>query len=717
MPRPGWPGVGLLLAFASPALAAQEPAAPPVAQAVRASGPIRVDGVLDEPDWAAVPPIGRLLQREPREGEAPSEETEVRILYDEDNLYFGILCRDRQPSAVVATQLARDADLSVDDRVTVVLDPFFDQRNGFFFETNPAGARVDGQISNNGEQLSTAWDGIWEARARRTPEGWLAELAIPFKTLRFKPGQTTWGLNVERQIKRLNEVDRWASPRHDIWIGNLSAAGQLGGLSGLRQGLGLDLKPFLSAGEEQGSGRFKVGLDVFKALTPSLTASLTVNTDFAETEADARQVNLTRFPLFFPEKRAFFLEGAGVYDIAGLGSQSTDLVPFFSRTIGLLQGVEVPILAGAKLSGRVSGFNVGLLDVETGTSDELGVPRQNLLAFRASRNLFEQSWVGVIATRGNPAGTGDNTLLGADLRLATSRFRGGQNLSLDLWGMRTSDQASGRNDHAWGFKLDYPNDLWDANLSFKRIGDFFAPGLGFVPRTGIQKTGLAISFKPRPERFGIRQFFFEVVPEYVTNLEGRVESWSVFTAPLNLVTESGEHIEANWIPSFERLLLPFEIWPGVIVPPGSYHWSRFGAEVETAAKRSWVLALEGKWGDFYDGSLRQVEAALTLKPSTHVSLVAGFEYNHARLRGGSFVTRILSGRLNLGLSPDLTWSNLVQYDNESRTLGAQSRMHWTLRPGRDVFLVFNRGWLRREDGTYLPEFDRGSVKLQYTIRL
>ncbi len=690
----------------------------PIAVAARAER-IRVDGVLDEPAWAAAAPIGPLVQRDPEAGAPASEETEVRVLFDADNLYFGVVCRDRTRAAIVSTQLGRDADLEVDDRVIIVLDPFLDHKNGFFFAVNPAGARSDGQISNNSQELSYEWDGIWDARARTTDDGWAAEIAIPFKTLRFAPGRTVWGLNVERQIKRRQEHDRWASPSRDSWIGNLAAAGQLAGLDGLRQGRGLDIRPFVSGGEQDSSGTFKVGGDVVKSLTPGLTASLTVNTDFAETEADSRQINLTRFELFFPEKRTFFLEGAGVFDVAGLGSQNPDLIPFFSRTVGLVDGQEVPILLGLKVSGRQSGLNVGLLDVETRAADLGGgrLAAQNLLALRVSRNVREQSWIGMIATRGNPTGTGDNALIGLDARLATSHFRGDKNLALNAYALRTDDASSRRIDYAAGLELDYPNDRWNLAWSGKRIGRGFDAAMGFVPRTGIYGADLYTAFQPRPGRFGIRQLFFEVEPSLVAGLDGRVENWRVFTAPLNLRTESGEHLEWNYAPAFEHLDAPFEIQPGVVLPPGSYRWTRFRAEVNTATKRPWVVDFAFRWGSFYGGSLRQYQPALTLKPSTHLSLVLQMERDEGKLPQGEFVTQLFSGRLDYSLSPNAKWSNLVQYDSVSRVLGFQTRVRWIVKPGSDLFFSASRGWQRRDDGDLVPTFDKGSAKLQWTFRL
>ena len=408
-------------------VAGQSAQAPPSAAAARVTGTIRIDGVLDEEAWRQATPIGPLTQADPEEGAKAAEETEVRVLFTESTLYFGIVCHDRTPRTIVSTQLTRDGDLDSDDSVLIAIDPFLDHRNGFFFQVNPAGARVDGQIANNSEDTNRDWDGIWEAAARITPDGWVTEIAIPFKTLRFKPGQTTWGLNVERRIKRRNETDRWAGARRDVWTANLSEAGRLEGLEGIHQGRGLDIRPYVSGGEQNSDGKFTGGVDVFKNLTPNMNASVTVNTDFAETEVDARQINLTRFPLFFPEKRAFFLEGAGVFDVAGTNEES--VLPFFSRRIGLLGGQEVPILAGAKIVGRQSDYNIGVLDAHTRALDGNAATAQNLLAARVSRNVFRQSWIGAIVTNGNPTGAGGNTLVGVDARFATSTFHGDKNLS------------------------------------------------------------------------------------------------------------------------------------------------------------------------------------------------------------------------------------------------------------------------------------------------
>jgi len=692
--------------------------ATPIATARRATGPIHLDGRLIEPDWDAAPSIGPLTQREPAEGRPATEATDVRLLFDDNAIYVGVVCHETHPRGLIATQLTRDANLDVDDRVTIVLDPFFDHRNGFFFQINPVGARTDGQISNNAQDLTREWDGIWDAAVTRSADGWIAEVAIPFKTLRFRPDQSVWGFNVERQIKHLFETDRWAAARVTSWIGNLADAGQLQGLAGARQGRGLDVRPYISGGADDGDGDFAVGLDVFKNLTPNLNASVTINTDFAETEADIRQVNLTRFPLFFPEKRTFFLEGAGVFDVAGLAG-GTDLIPFFTRHIGLYgdeeTGGEVPIGVGAKIVGRQSDYNIGVLDVQTRSVPEVRLTGQNLFAARVSRNLFEQSWVGAIVTNGNPDGTGRNSLIGADARFGTSKFHGNRNLALDLFMERTDDQALG-SDYAGGFGLSYPNDRWDMFIKWKQIGDAFEPALGFVPRSGIRTTNARIAFQPRPQRWGIRQFFFEFEPEYITNLANRVENWRLFIAPFNVRTESGEHLEWNVIPEFEHLDAPFEIEQGVVLPAGSYQWHRYRAQANTATKRWWVVDVTYWWGGFYDGTRKQMTFGLTMKPTSHLALALLLDRNNVDLREGQFYTQIVTARADYNFTPNVSWQNLEQYDNESRILSFQSRFRWILRPGNDLFVVVNRGWVRTFDGTFDPTFNRTTSKLQYTFR-
>jgi hypothetical protein len=333
-----------------------------------------------------------------------------------------------------------------------------------------------------------------------------------------------------------------------------------------------------------------------------------------------------------------------------------------------------------------------------------------------SRDIFQQSYVGAIFTRGNPSGLGDNSLIGADARFATSKFRGDKNLSLDVFLMRTSDQATSSTDYAGGFWLDYPNDLWDIRLQGKQIGDNFRPALGFVPRRGMRKASGGVEFRPRPERWHIRQLGFELDGEVIADLNNIVENWSVSLTPVNVEMESGDQIQFSLRPEFERLPEPFEIGEGIVLPPGSYRWHRYEIEAQTASKRVWVLQSNFSWGSFYDGTRRQIAMGITLKPSTHFVFGLESERNHIDLKQGRFYTQLFSVQGNFNLSPNLSLANLVQYDNESRIFGFQSRFRWILKPGNDLFLVLNRGWYRTFDHNYISTFDRGTVKLAYTFR-
>jgi hypothetical protein len=715
----GFAGVLAILYFT---FALQAFAQVPKATASLISEEIRMDGRLDEPAWKSATPIGDLVQVLPKEGEKPSERTEVRVLVDSNALYFGITCFNRAPSSIIATQLTRDADLSVDDNITVVLDPFFDHRNGFFFTVNPAGARADGQISNSAEFTTLDWDGIWNAHARITEEGWVAEIIIPFKTLRFKPNQSVWGLNIERTNKHTNETNRWSGARRDLWKSNLAVAGQLEGIPNIRQGMGLDIRPYgLMVRREGNDWKVDGGLDVSKNLAPNLNASLTVNTDFAETEVDARQVNLTRFDLFYPEKRAFFLEGAGVFDVVtGAGSPFPDLVPFFSRRIGLMEqnGItsEVPILVGGKITGRQSRYNIGVVDVQTDDVDGTGIQGQNLFAARVSRDFWKQSYVGGIFTHGNPEGTGSNTLAGADARFSTSSFQGNKNLSLNLFMLRTEDEFSDTSDYAGGFSVEYPNDRWFGIFSWKQIGENFNPALGFAPRTGIRKTNAMFMFRPRPEKGGVRQLVFHAFPEIITDLHNQVQNWSVAISPFELEFNSGDLIEFEVMPQFERLPFAFPISRDVTIPIGSYQFTRYGTRLETATKRRWVINFDTQFGTFYNGTRRDFELELLLKPTHHLMLGFKTERADVELKQGKFFSQLFSAQANYNFSPNISLANLVQYDNKSRILGFQTRFRWILKPGSDLFLVLNRGWEKTLEHQYLSKFDRGTVKLQYNFR-
>jgi hypothetical protein len=695
------------------------------AEVKRINARITVDGILNEPEWAAASSIGELVQREPKPGEKPTEQTEVKILYDSLNVYIGIMCYDSRPSQIVATQMSRDADLSADDRIEILIDSFHDRHNAFYFSTNPSGALVDGLLVENGT-LNRDWNAIWFARTRRSDQGWSCELAIPFKSVGFKKGEAVWGFNFSRTIKRKIEEDRWASPRLDVNFFQVSEAGEIVGLTDINQGRGLDIRPFLSSKALHNVDRGndfsgKTGLDIFYNITPSLKWTTTFNTDFAETEVDNRQINLTRFPLFFPEKRSFFLENAGVFSFS---NTSPEIIPFFSRRIGLLAGNEVPLRAGTKLTGKAGPYSLGVLAVRTGESDfedGAGIGAKNLFVARVKRDFLKQSYIGGIYTEGNPAGPAASRTYGADLHLFTSRFLGKeQNFGVDAFGLKSSNEGVTSRDTTYGFSAQYPNDLWGLGITWWHIGKNFAPALGFVPRANVNKLSISAEFDPRPKDFlNVRQMFHEFFFTRFTRLDkSRTESWRLFTAPINYELNSGEHIEFNYAPQFERLFEPFEISSGVVLPPGDYRFTRWRLEINTASKRRWKFDNEWWFGSYWSGHADEVATSFQYKLAPHLLANIGMDQTFARLKEGNFVARIFSFGADYSVSALLTFYNLVQLDNESRNLGWQSRVRWILRPGNEVFVVFNQGWLQDERGgfNFRATDTKLAGKLQYTFR-
>jgi len=712
-------------------LAARTLESPPAIRANPISQRIVIDGRLDEAAWNTGVSIPSLTQQEPSPGVAtPFDGTRVTILTDGERLYVGVVCPDPAPERVAIHTLQRDAEQEGDDSIALVFDTFGDHRTGYLFRVNAGGARQDGLISGK-DGVSLDWDGIWEARTRRDASGWTAEILISVRSLRFGRGLDGWGFNVERTVARERLTLRWASASLDSGLADLQRAGTLSGLARLRQGLGLSVAPY-ALGRIDETSRTGVrqdgdlGLDLSYNLTPSLGAVVTVNTDFAETEVDSRQVNLTRFPLFFPEKRPFFLEGSNLFEF---GSElAPDLIPFYSRRIGLAEGRAIPIDLGAKVLGRQDRWGFAFLGVETG-SDGREARAHPLLAARTTFDVDDHLRLGALGTRGTPSGAGDNTFGGLDALWQTSSFRGDKNLTLAAWAARsTGDRPSGRthgdrsrDDTGWGVRAFYPNDLWDLSFSLDSYGEALDPALGFLPRPGTRKWAWGTAYQPRPSAEGpfgwVRQFFFELFVTRVDRLGGATESWRVFTAPWNVETKSGEHLEANWAPQFERLSEPFEIASGVVIPPGDYRFDRYRVEAQSASSRPWRVGSTVWFGDFFGGRLTQWESFVyrTFGAGTlRVELDA--ENDFGSLPQGDFVQRLLQAKTFYSFSPDLLASAFVQYDSESRDLGLNARLHWTFQPGRDLFVVWNRNWKRAlsESDRFTRESDRLVVKLRWS---
>ncbi|HAK95983.1 MAG TPA: hypothetical protein DCM87_13580 [Planctomycetes bacterium] len=669
------------------------------AVAVRVEEGPRVDGRLDDAAWKAVPPGGPLVQVVPYEGAEPTQRTEFRVVYDADAIYFGVWCHDDRPDLIVANEMLHDGRLYADDEVIIVIDTFLDRRNGYQFIINPNGARGEALISDN-VSLNDDWDGVWTAAATIDAEGWNAEAAIPFKSLSFDPGTEVWGFNIFRQIRRNSEKNRWVSPRPELSTHNVAEAGTLRGLSGLRHGIGLEVIPYAlgkyrrdhDSGDEDWKGEW--GGDLRYRITPNLTASLSYNTDFAETEVDMRQINLTRFPLFFPEKRGFFLEDSGVFRFGGLG---TNLMPFFSRRIGLSEeGEPVPILLAGKVTGRVGPYNIGAIDA---VLDEHGdLDTENAFVARVSRNVLEQSSLGAIVTAGDPNSERENVLGGADFGYRTTSLFGDHVLQGNMFFMGTyTEETAGAAEApdgtglSFGGNLSLPNDVYSASIGFYQVDEEFEPALGFAPRRGVRAYTGSASFKPRPESWNaVRQLFFTYSNSHFTDLANELETASHTLTPLSFLFESGDSVYASVSGTLDAPGEDFEIHPGVVIPAGEYWWPSGRVGLDSSNARPIEIECEGSTGGFYDGRKTACWGAVEVRPIKYFGVRMGYSVNAIRLPEGDFDTQLASVRARFTFTPNLAWHNLVQYDSVSETAGYNSRLVWEFRPGAKAYLVLNQ---------------------------
>jgi len=680
---------------------------------------VTVDGALAERVWETAEVASGFRQTDPSEGAEPSGETRVRVLAGPKTLVIGIECDDPDPAGIVSFSKQRDAELRSEDHVRIVLGPFLDGRSGYVFAVNPGGARYDALIEPGGEDDNPNWDGIWEASARRTDRGWTVEIRIPIESLSFNPALRQWHFNVERRIQRRLETDRWASAERQFQVTQTSRAGLLTGLPAFALGLGLSIRPSVTTGggipapSASVDGKFHPSLDVSQRIGANVLSSATVNTDFAETEVDTRRTNLTRFPLFFPEKRTFFLEGADIFSF-GLGLNQ-DVIPYFSRRVGLVTGTEVPIIAGGKLNGRISQTNFGGLVV--GTNDQPGVvaDKAAIAVGRVKQNIWRESWVGAIASAGDPLGRSGSWLAGGDFTYATSHFRGDKNFLVGLWGLTMDRDGLGGDRTARGFKIDYPNDLWDIALTYKRIGKDFDPSIGFVPRPAVQLYNLGVDNSTRIARGPLQRLEHELRLSVATDLAGRWESYRVFMAPINWRFRSGDRVEFNVNPTGERLVVPFEIADGVVIEPGAYRWRRYRLEVGTAQKRRLSSQVAWWFGGFYDGTLDQIEWEGAWNPTPLVTLELSGEVNIGRLRAGDFTETLVGMRARMNLSPDLTIASYVQYDTTDPSIGLNTRLRWTFKPVADLFVVYNHN-VRDMLNRWQLESNQLLIKLQYAFR-
>ena len=635
-------------------------------EAVRVdSNTIELDGRLEEPEWLAAPKAGDFLQYEPRTGQAQSERTQFSILYDEDHIYLGVWCHDSEPELITARSMVRDGGLRDADYIYCMFDTFHDQRNGYVFAVNPTGARYDALASNNVNRNSN-WDGIWEAKTHIDEDGWTCEVAIPLKSVSFDPDKEVWGFNMSRSIRRKSERGRWLNAYPEVRTSMASEAGDITGLRGLRQGLGLEFAPYVISRYRDGSSAgsdfdLDFGADIRYRITPNLSATLSYNTDFAETEVDERIVNFSRFPLFFPEKRDFFLEDSGIYTFGGLTTSSRSvggltavLVPYFTRRIGLSDaGRIVPITLATKVAGRLGNYEIGvtqaLLDSQEGIGD------RNVMAARISRNVLEQSSVGFIGTAGDPNSSGDNYLAGSDFRFRTSSFLNDKTLAANLFALGNwadSDGDDRTSDYACGLSISYPNDILYASAKYLEIGENFDPGLGFVRRHGVRAFSAYVSLKHRPDESSwYRSVRSSYSNEFFFHLDGDLDSseqtWTIFDMEL----ATADELNLRLINETDQPLEAFDIVEDVVIPEGDYTWNSARATLELSGKREVWGDVGIQSGEFYDGWRTRLFGDVQWNPSRHFGIGIDYQYNDVDLDHGDFEAHIAAASMQWNFTP------------------------------------------------------------------
>ncbi|HKY30943.1 MAG TPA: DUF5916 domain-containing protein, partial [Candidatus Polarisedimenticolia bacterium] len=734
--------------------------APRSARAARAASPITLDGLLDEPAWAGAAPLEGFVQRLPAEGAPATQATLVRILYDDTRLIIGADLLDAEPGRIIAREMKEDGDLSNDDLFGVLLDTFHDRRNAYYFATNPNGARSDALIYDEGRTQSFDWDGVWDVAARVTERGWSVEMEIPFKTLHFHAsGDRTWGLQLWRLIRREAEDVFWSPiPRaEDLY--RVSRAGTLEGLEGIGHGTSLTVKPYVlgsasripSLGEDAVDGRGDIGLDARYDVTPSLSAIVTVNTDFAETEVDDQQVNTTRFSLFFPEKREFFLESTGYFDFGfnrrGPGAPP-GIIPFFSRRIGLSRdtGRPIPILGGVKVAGRAGRYNLGFLSV-TSAEDE-GEPQTNVSVLRVSRDILSRSNWGIVGVSSEPAGpdrAGDpndpsddrrsNRTWGADLNFsALENFKfGGAWLATDTPG-ESRGQGQG---HAYAY---WSDDRWNLELSYRDIAEGFNPEAGFVRRTGIEEGEAAFGWSWRSDAGPVRQVHPHTRLVYTMDQEHELATRYQHWGNIVLFRDNSE-IELAWNPTFDELTETFVLSSSrrdplrrVEVRPGAYRMDQFlvlwdGDPSKVVSGSAFI-----EFGDFFDGDFMSADVGVAARFSRHLSARLSVQRtdidlppreaalsdpedpNSAllpELPASEFAFTLAQARIGVTFTTRLFFDALIQYNTQEDDLSSNLRFNWKYRPGSDLYLVYNE----RRDVEGLPTdlVDR-SVTMKWTYQ-
>jgi hypothetical protein len=685
--------------------------------AVRVATPPVLDGKLDDPAWREAASRDDFHVVVSSEFGVPGERSRVYVAFDDDNLYFAARFYDSKPGAIVAKVLSRRDVSFGEDGFSITLDPFDHGRSGYIFDVNPNGMRSEAIYTDTDVQ-NWDWEGIWDAAARIDAEGWIAEAAIPLKTLSFDPRRDAWGLNFTRWHGADNEQYGWVSFNRTQ---DLARTGLVTGLAGLQQGWGLDAVPGLRTGmqrdhvADQDDEFLEPSLDVFWKITPSLTSALTLNPDFSGTTADTRQINLTRFDLFFPEQRAFFLQDSDIFQFAGLEQQSG--IPFFSRRIGLDEsGNTVTLDAGLKIAGRAGPVNIGVLGVRQDAA--VGTGTTDLFVGRVAAHVLEESSIGAIVTSGNPDPGVDNSLAGVDFRYLNTRLGEGRSIEATAWYQQTDTEGLEGDDSGYGFSFSMPNsEGWSGEIAHKVLEENYFPALGFAARTDFEATAGGIGYTWRPEKSWLRRIETEVGAEFVEPINASDRNHEIEIEILEAENQSADRLALSHLFFEEEFVDPFEISDGIVIAGGTYNFDHSCLTLYTGEQR--VVATDSTicQGGFYDGSIFVFETSTTWRPSRHFKLVLGGEYNDVDLPEGDFITRLLRLNLDVAFSTAWSWENFIQYDNVSDTVGLNSILRWIPQAGQETVLAFNT---QQEDfdrdGRFQSFSSDATLKLSYTFR-
>lgn len=691
---------------------------------------VNLDGRLDEDFWTKVEAATAFRQQEPMEGQLASEQTSVQIAFDEKNLYLGVRLYDSEPDRIKAFQKRRDAPLDTDDMFAFILDTYDDQRSAFYFEINPHGLMGDGILrTGQGSQVNRDWNGIWRAWVTLDDKGWSAEIRIPFMTLNFDPANETWGINFLRTIRRKNEITLWEGFRRNQGIERPQDAGKLRGLKNINQGIGLEAIPYVIGSQSRRridpespmveQATFNAGGELNYNITPNLKAGITVNTDFAEAEVDDRQVNLTRFPILLPERRDFFLQGANVFVFA----PSSNPNPYFSRRVGLQDDRPIPIRHGGRLIGRIKNTDVGFIQVRTGDSG--GLPGENFTVGRVLQNISSESTIGAIYTRRDTDGDSlpVRETFGADLSLSTSRLLGNKNFQFEAFfvGHTPSfftDSSSLMDRSTRGFRFNFPNQPYDAHVSYREFGVNYDPAVGFVPRVGFRRLQPSITYNPLIERSNVlRELSWQYYFEYLMMMDWRPATVNHRIRFMGLRFESGDFINFSFLHNYEFLDFTFDILRDgmFLIPEGIYQNRGYSIEASSAPFRKigGVATLTNI--GFWTGKQILLEADLFMRPIVGLNMTASYIHSSVTLEQGDFQTHLIRLNSSYDFSPWVSINFNIQYDNVTERLGTNSRFTWVIDPGNTFFVVHNHNWQRFSDRFNAMEI-QSTVKLAYTFR-